>query len=95
MALFDNYSIKPRLVLLDIALNPLDSNNVDGLSLINKAKALGDNTKIVILTGYKETAKLYKNDVALILEKVSKEKALTKSSFLEQLKTLIIPSCIE
>ena len=95
LKLFKNSKVKPQLVVLDISLNPLDSREVAGLSLINKAKKLSDDVKIVVLTGYKENALLYKEDIDLLVEKVKDGKFLTKNSFINQLKKINISSCLE
>ncbi|MDD2749702.1 MAG: GAF domain-containing protein [Acidithiobacillus sp.] len=87
-ALFSNSKVKPQLVLLDIALDKLDGANVDGLSLISKAKEFGETVKVVMLTGYKVKASRYINECSGILEKVKDGNALTKGEFFDYLRGL-------
>jgi len=94
--LFRDAQTEPQLVLLDIALHPSDSKAVEGLSLIEKAKTLSDGVKVVLLTGYKENATLYKNDADLLLEKMKDGDFLTKKHFIKHITELLsIPSPTE
>ncbi|MCI5137937.1 MAG: response regulator [Candidatus Electrothrix sp. AR1] len=86
---------KPQLVSLDISLDPLDSSNVDGLSLIDKVHELGGDIKVIVVTGYKDHATLYQKDVDLIIEKVKDGQALTKKIFFIQLEQLKLTSRVD
>lgn len=76
------------LITLDIALNAIDSYNIDGLKLINLIKESLKNTKLVVISGLVDKAEQYTNQIDFLLEKVSDHGAIDKNVFQSLIKQL-------
>lgn len=76
------------LITLDIALNAIDSYNIDGLKLIDLIKESLKNTKLVVISGLADKAKQYTNQIDFLLEKVSDHGAIDKNVFQSLIKQL-------
>lgn len=79
---------EPDIVSLDISLDMSDSNNSEGLSIIDAIKEKHKGTKIIVISGFIDIGKGYMNDVDLTLEKIGENGPITKDNFISSIRQL-------
>lgn len=87
----ENKKEQPDYIFLDVSLNKYEGTNNDGLSLIEHAKSVFPNAKLIIITGYANLSESYKDDYDHLIHKVNENgDILTSEMFFKSISNLNI-----